>query len=128
MAGENWWARKKSVEQLKKEYGGNTGFKRSLGLWQLVGIGLGGIIGVGIFVLTGHVAATSAGPAVVISFLIAGIASGAAALCYAEFAGMIPVSGSVGTARKYARSSEASANGLVREQIPTSMPSGVRCP
>ena len=68
-----------------------------LGLWQLTSIGLGGLIGVGIFVLTGVVAATQAGPAVALSFMIAGVASGAAALCYAEFAGMIPVAGSAYT-------------------------------
>jgi APA family basic amino acid/polyamine antiporter len=71
--------------------------RRVLGFWQLTALGLGGIIGVGIFVLTGIVAATQAGPAVCISFLIAGVASAAAALCYAEFAGMIPVAGSAYT-------------------------------
>lgn len=89
--------RRKSVEQLQREAGESRHFRRVLGLWQLTGIGLGGIIGVGIFVLTGQVAATQAGPAVLISFLLAGIASAAAALCYAEFAGMIPVSGSAYT-------------------------------
>jgi basic amino acid/polyamine antiporter, APA family len=64
---------------------------------QLTSIGLGGLIGAGIFVLTGVVAATQAGPAVSLSFVIAGIASAAAALCYAEFAGMIPVAGSAYT-------------------------------
>jgi basic amino acid/polyamine antiporter, APA family len=57
----------------------------------------GGIIGVGVFVLTGVVAATQAGPAVSLSFIVAGIASAAAVPCYAEFAGMIPVSGSAYT-------------------------------
>ena len=68
-----------------------------LGLWQLTAIGLGGIIGVGIFVLAGQQAAANAGPAVAISFIIAGIASAAAALCYAEFSGLIPVTGSAYT-------------------------------
>jgi APA family basic amino acid/polyamine antiporter len=90
-------SRRKSVEQLQQEAGGNPHFRRVLGLWQLTAIGIGGIIGVGIFVLTGIVAATQAGPAVLLSFLIAGTASGAAALCYAEFAGMIPVTGSAYT-------------------------------
>src|SRR5579859_1967849 len=90
-------SRRKSVEQLQQEAGESRQFRRVLGLWQLTAIGLGGIIGVGIFVLTGVVAATQAGPAVTLSFVIAGIASGAAALCYAEFAGMIPVSGSAYT-------------------------------
>lgn len=71
--------------------------RRVLGLWQLTAIGLGAIIGVGIFVLTGVIAATTAGPAVVLSFLLAGAASGAAALCYAEFAGAIPRAGSIYT-------------------------------
>jgi len=87
----------KPVELLQSETARPGEFRRVLGLWQLTGIGLGGIIGVGIFVLTGVVAATQAGPAVSLSFVIAGIASAAAALCYAEFAGMIPVAGSAYT-------------------------------
>ncbi|HSN16705.1 MAG TPA: amino acid permease [Gammaproteobacteria bacterium] len=90
-------SRRKSIEQLQQEAGANKQFRRTLGLWQLTGIGVGGIIGVGIFVLTGQVAATQAGPAVMLAFLLAGVASAAAALCYAEFAGMIPVSGSAYT-------------------------------
>jgi len=89
--------RRKSVERLQQEAGESRDFRRVLGLWQLTAIGLGGIIGVGIFVLTGVVAATQAGPAVTLSFILAGIASAAAALCYAEFAGMIPVTGSAYT-------------------------------
>ena len=89
--------RRKSVALLQAEAAQRGELRRMLGLWQLTAIGLGGIIGVGIFVLTGTVAATQAGPAVVLSFLIAGIASAAAALCYAEFAGMIPVTGSAYT-------------------------------
>lgn len=89
--------RTKSIEALQREQGGGQDFRRVLGLWQLTAIGLGGIIGVGIFVLTGVVAATQAGPAVALSFVIAGIASAAAALAYAEFSGMIPVAGSAYT-------------------------------
>ena len=89
--------RTKSIEQLQSEIGRPGQFRRVLGLWQLTSIGLGGLIGVGIFVLTGVVAATQAGPAVSLSFVIAGVASAAAALCYAEFAGMIPVAGSAYT-------------------------------
>src|SRR6202521_480760 len=89
--------RTKSIEQLQSESGQAGQFSRVLGLWQLTAIGLGGLIGAGIFVLTGIVAATQAGPAVSLSFVIAGIASTAAALCYAEFAGMIPVAGSAYT-------------------------------
>lgn len=89
--------RTKSIEQLRAEAGQRDQFRRVLGLWQLTSIGLGGLIGIGIFVLTGVVAATQAGPAVSLSFVIAGMASAAAALCYAEFAGMIPVAGSAYT-------------------------------
>ncbi len=89
--------RHKSVEQLQAELGQRRDLRRVLGVWQLTGIGLGGIIGVGIFVLAGQQAAVNAGPAVAIAFLIAGIASAAAALCYAEFAGLIPVTGSAYT-------------------------------
>jgi APA family basic amino acid/polyamine antiporter len=89
--------RHKSIEQLQADVGARRDFRRVLGLWQLTAIGLGGIIGVGIFVLAGQQAAANAGPAVALSFIIAGIASAAAALCYAEFAGLIPVTGSAYT-------------------------------
>jgi len=89
--------RHKSVEALQAEAGRRGDFRRVLGLWQLTAIGIGGIIGVGIFVLAGQQAAANAGPAVALSFLLAGIGSAAAALCYAEFAGMIPVTGSAYT-------------------------------
>uniref|UniRef100_A0A942T3I5 Amino acid permease n=3 Tax=Neobacillus citreus TaxID=2833578 RepID=A0A942T3I5_9BACI len=89
--------RKKSINELQQEGTNSTGLQRILGLWQLTAIGLGGIIGVGIFVLTGVAAAEHAGPAVILSFMIAGLASAAAALCYAEFAGLIPVAGSAYT-------------------------------
>ena len=89
--------RHKTVQQLQAELGQRKELRRVLGVWQLTSIGLGGIIGVGIFVLAGQQAAANAGPAVAIAFIIAGIASGAAALCYAEFAGLIPVTGSAYT-------------------------------
>jgi APA family basic amino acid/polyamine antiporter len=89
--------RHKSIEQLQADLGTRRDFRRVLGVWQLTAIGLGGIIGVGIFVLAGQQAATNAGPAVALSFIIAGIASAAAALCYAEFSGLIPVTGSAYT-------------------------------
>lgn len=89
--------RHKSVEQLQAEVGARREFRRTLGVWQLTSIGLGGIIGVGIFVLAGQQAAVNAGPAVALAFVLAGIASAAAALCYAEFAGLIPVTGSAYT-------------------------------
>jgi APA family basic amino acid/polyamine antiporter len=89
--------RHKPIEQLQRELGERRDFRRVLGVWQLTAIGIGGIIGVGVFVLAGQQAAVNAGPAVVLSFLIAGVASAAAALCYAEFAGLIPVTGSAYT-------------------------------
>jgi len=89
--------RHKSVEQLQSESGKRGDFRRVLGLWQLTAIGIGGIIGVGIFVLAGQQAAANAGPAVALSFIIAGLGSACAALCYAEFAGLIPVTGSAYT-------------------------------
>ncbi|MET0416212.1 MAG: amino acid permease [Actinoplanes sp.] len=87
--------RRKPVEDITDET--ETDLARSLGLWQLTAIGVGGIIGAGIFALAGAVAHETAGPAVLFSFLIAGIASAAAALSYAEFAGMIPKAGSAYT-------------------------------
>jgi APA family basic amino acid/polyamine antiporter len=70
---------------------------RTLGVWQLTAIGLGAIIGAGIFSLAGSVARDVAGPAVGLSFVIAGVASAAAAFSYAEFAGLIPRAGSAYT-------------------------------
>ncbi|WBB77248.1 amino acid permease [Micromonospora sp. WMMD882] len=87
--------RRKPVEEITEET--DEGLARSLGLWQLTAIGVGGIIGAGIFALAGAVANETAGPAVLLSFLIAGVASAAAALSYAEFAGMIPKAGSAYT-------------------------------
>src|SRR5882757_10034146 len=69
---------------------------RSLGPFQLTMLGIGGIIGTGIFVLTAE-AAQKAGPAMMISFLLAAFVCGVAALCYAELAAMVPVSGSAYT-------------------------------
>ncbi|WIM92611.1 amino acid permease [Actinoplanes oblitus] len=87
--------RRKPVEDITDDR--DTGLTRTLGLWQLTAIGVGGIIGAGIFALAGAVAHETAGPAVLVSFLIAGVASAAAALSYAEFAGMIPKAGSAYT-------------------------------
>ncbi|MER6592692.1 amino acid permease [Micromonospora purpureochromogenes] len=86
--------RRKPVEEIADT---SEQLSRSLGLWQLTAIGIGGIIGAGIFALAGAVASETAGPAVLVSFLIAGLASAAAALSYAEFAGMIPKAGSAYT-------------------------------
>ena len=68
-----------------------------LGAWQLVMLGVGAIIGTGIFVLTGQAAAANAGPAIVISMVLAGLTSVLAALCYSEFAASVPVAGSAYT-------------------------------
>ncbi|MCB9382975.1 MAG: amino acid permease [Bryobacterales bacterium] len=76
---------------------GEHTLKRALGPWHLTGLGVGAIIGAGIFVLTGEAAFRNAGPAVVLSFLGAGIACAFAALCYAEFASLIPIAGSAYT-------------------------------
>ncbi|MGN9781543.1 amino acid permease [Nonomuraea sp. ZG12] len=95
MASTRGIFRRKPVEQIATEHEGEL--SRTLGLWQLTAIGVGGIIGAGIFALAGAVANETAGPAVLVSFLIAGVASAAAALSYAEFAGMIPKAGSAYT-------------------------------
>ncbi|MFD8196536.1 amino acid permease [Streptomyces wuyuanensis] len=88
--------RRKPIEQIQ-EGAASEQLTRTLGLWQLTAIGVGGIIGAGIFALAGAVAHDRAGPAVVVSFLIAGVASAAAAFSYAEFAGLIPKAGSAYT-------------------------------
>jgi APA family basic amino acid/polyamine antiporter len=76
---------------------GKVALKRVLGPWDLVALGIGCIIGVGIFVLPGVEAANHAGPGIILSFVIAGAACACAALCYAELAAMIPVAGSAYT-------------------------------
>jgi APA family basic amino acid/polyamine antiporter len=76
---------------------GEHGLKRSLGPWALTAMGIGAIIGTGIFVLTGVASATRAGPALTVSFVVAGIVSALAALCYAEVASKVPISGSAYT-------------------------------
>ncbi len=87
----------KSVDQLRADAEHVHGLKRSLTATDLVLLGIGAIIGTGIFVLTGRAAAVNAGPAVALSFVIAGFASVFAGLCYAEMASMIPISGSAYT-------------------------------
>jgi APA family basic amino acid/polyamine antiporter len=88
----------KSIEQLVGDVEhGNKALRRSLSAWDLTLLGIGAIIGTGIFVLTGTAAANQAGPAIMVSYLVAGLACGFAALCYAEFASMIPIAGSAYT-------------------------------
>ncbi|MBW8797931.1 MAG: amino acid permease [Streptomyces sp.] len=90
--------RRKPIEHIEEtEVTEGARLDRSLGLVQLTAIGVGGIIGAGIFTLAGTVANETAGPAVLVSFLIAGVASACAALSYAEFAGLIPKAGSAYT-------------------------------
>ena len=85
--------RRKPIE----DTGEDSGLERSISLFQLTAIGLGAIIGAGIFALAGPEAKSHAGPAVSISFILAGIASACAALAYAEFGGLIPRAGSAYT-------------------------------
>jgi basic amino acid/polyamine antiporter, APA family len=89
--------RRKSVTELQAEALTDHSLKRALGALNLTLLGIGAIIGTGIFVLTGTVAAMNAGPAVVLSFILAGIASIFAALCYSEFASIVPMAGSAYT-------------------------------
>jgi APA family basic amino acid/polyamine antiporter len=90
--------RTKSIEQLVGDVEhGTKSLKRSLGPVDLTLLGIGAIIGTGIFVLTGTAAANQAGPAIVISYMAAGLACAFAGLCYAEFAAMIPIAGSAYT-------------------------------
>src|SRR6478609_3013294 len=96
------WARKSVVDLLAEAAHADADsevrpLKRALSAINLVGLGIGGIIGAGIFVLTGHAAAANAGPAVSLSFLLAAIACGFAGLCYAEMASTVPISGSAYT-------------------------------
>jgi len=93
---------RKSVDQLVTESAGHSGLRRVLGKWDLTALGVGALIGAGIFASTGSAIAggadhVGAGPAIVISFILTATACGFAALCYAEFAAMVPVSGSAYT-------------------------------
>jgi APA family basic amino acid/polyamine antiporter len=88
----------KSIEQLVGDVEhGSKALRRTLSAWDLTLLGIGAVIGTGIFVLTGTAAANQAGPAITMSYLAAGLACAFAALCYAEFASMIPIAGSAYT-------------------------------
>src|SRR5512147_2568607 len=89
--------RRKDIAGLQAEVATDQSLKRALGPVNLVFLGIGAIIGAGIFVLTGQAAAAYAGPAIVWSFVLAGTACALAGLCYAEFSSMIPVAGSAYT-------------------------------
>ncbi|KAI8912621.1 amino acid/polyamine transporter I, partial [Gorgonomyces haynaldii] len=84
---------RKPIKDIQSDAHG-ADYKRELNWWDLVSIGVGGIIGAGIFVLTGRAARENAGPGIVISYVIAGVVSALASLCYAELASSLPVSGS----------------------------------
>src|SRR6185312_6757154 len=90
---------RKPLEQLMSEAQetGEHSLRRALGPLNLVTLGIGAIIGAGIFVITGQAAAQFAGPAIIISFILAGTACAFAGLCYSEFASMIPIAGSAYT-------------------------------
>ncbi len=88
---------RKSLDTLLAEMAGEHRLHRVLGPVSLTSLGVGATIGAGIFAMTGRVAAEDAGPAVVLSFVIAGVACALAAFCYAEFAAMAPVAGSAYT-------------------------------
>lgn len=86
--------RKKPLETLSAQSKSKS-LARTLSAFDLTLLGIGCVIGTGIFVITGTVAATGAGPALIISFILAGLACALAAFCYAEFSSSIPISGSV---------------------------------
>ena len=89
--------RRKPIAALLARAESSTGLRRVLGPGHLIALGIGAIIGTGIFVLTGQAASMHAGPAIVISMLIAAVVSTLAGLCYAEFASSVPVAGSAYT-------------------------------
>lgn len=90
--------RKKSLETLLAQAAeSDKGLKRTLGAWSLVALGIGAIIGAGLFVRTAAASAEAAGPAVTLSFVVAAIGCAFAGLCYAEFSAMIPIAGSAYT-------------------------------
>src|ERR1017187_8682225 len=90
--------RKKSMDNLMSEADDpEKGLKRKLHAWALIALGIGAIIGAGLFVRTAAAAANNAGPSVTLGFVVAGIRCALAGLCYAEFASMIPIAGSAYT-------------------------------
>src|SRR5262249_58085128 len=96
MLKEQLFARK-SLQVLLDEMAGEHGLRRALGPVTLTALGIGAVIGAGIFVATGEAAHNTAGPALMFSYMVAGITCIFAALCYAEFASMAPVAGSAYT-------------------------------
>jgi APA family basic amino acid/polyamine antiporter len=88
---------RKSLRVLHEEREGDNRLRRVLGPWSLTSLGIGCVIGAGIFVITGYAAHYKTGPALLVSFVVAGLACIFAALCYAEFSSMAPVAGSAYT-------------------------------
>jgi APA family basic amino acid/polyamine antiporter len=97
MAGSLFATKPLSLIMEEAKDTGELSLRRALGPLNLITLGIGAIIGAGIFVLTGQAAATSAGPAIVVSFILSGIICAFAGLCYAEFASLIPIAGSAYT-------------------------------
>jgi APA family basic amino acid/polyamine antiporter len=98
----NIWACKSTTGLLDEAARGEAGeghapLRRTLSALSLIGLGVGGIISAGIFILTGQAAAANAGPAISLSFLIGAVACAFAGLCYAEMASTVPISGSAYT-------------------------------
>ena len=99
----NIWARKSTGVLLNEAAQGDDAdgptrpLRRTLSALNLVALGIGGVIGAGIFILTGHAAAAYAGPAVTLSFVLGAVACAFAGLCYAEMASTVPISGSAYT-------------------------------
>src|SRR5579884_526067 len=89
--------RKKPLNVLLAQASDHSGLKRSLTAQGLIALGIGAIIGAGLFVRTAAASAEAAGPAVVLSFIVAAIGRAFAGICYAEFAAMIPIAGSAYT-------------------------------
>lgn len=96
MSWKQLWARK-SLDRIIAEADSEDRLHRVLGPVALTSLGIGAIIGAGIFAITGRVAAEDAGPSIMVSFIVAGVACGFAAFCYSEFAAMAPVAGSAYT-------------------------------
>ncbi len=97
MASKLFATKPLNVIMAEAEDTGEHSLRRALGPINLITLGIGAIIGAGIFVLTGQAAATAAGPAIVVSFILSGIICAFAGLCYAEFASLIPIAGSAYT-------------------------------
>lgn len=101
MALARFFSRIKSLALIENELEAGKSLRRALGPWQLISLGIGCIIGAGIFVMTGTAAANYAGPALALSFILGAIACGLTGLCYAELSSMIPLSGSAYTYTYY---------------------------